>query len=337
MTWKAAMVGAAALALGFWLGRATAPELESELASVDSFRQALEDPDWLTRSYRFSSFLVGLNPENLPDALEVLEPHLRFLLTEEFRVLMLAWARFDAPGAFAQAQSWPPHIRRTAGGAAMYAWGFRNPLEAVRELSRVEDGDLQAFWATRLLAGWAHGDYRDSAAEYIAALPESTTRRRYITALVWEIAKEGPETLMRWAERVPDDSERVKRSVFQEASGTLAGVDPEATALWLQEHAGRDYAIDALVVLARAWAATDPAAAMAWLIALPDDAEQREEAVAAGFRVWFKRAPADAEAWLRSASPAPAVDPAVRFMVEQTRAQAPEAARAWEARIAGET
>jgi len=334
MKWIAAISVAAALALGFWLGRATAPTPESELASVDSFRRALEDPDWLTRSYRFSSFLVGLNPENLPEALEALEPHLRFLLTEEFRIFMLAWSRFDPRGAFEQAQAWPAHIRRTAGGAAMYAWGFRNPLEAVRELARVEDSDLQAFWAGRLLAGWAHGEYRDSASEYIAALPESATRRRYLTTLVWEISKEGPETLMRWAEGVPDHSARVKQSVFQEASGALAGVDPEATAHWLQEHVNREYAGDALLVLARAWAATDPDAAMSWLTALPAG-EQRAQAVAAGFRAWFQRAPSDAERWLRSNTPAPAVDPAVRFMVEEKRGEQPEVAREWEARLAG--
>ncbi len=185
MKWTAVIFVALALALSFWLGRATAPVPKSELASVASFRRSLEDPDWLTRSYRFSSFLVGLNPENLPDALEALEPHLPWLLTDEFRVFMLAWSRFDPSGAFEHARSWPLQIRRNAGATAMYAWGFRNPLEAVRELSTVENTELQAFWAARLLAGWAHGEYRDSASEYIAALPEGPTRLAYLATLAW--------------------------------------------------------------------------------------------------------------------------------------------------------
>ena len=143
-----------ALALSFWLGRATAPLPESELASVASFRRSLDDRNWLTRSYRFSSFLVGLNPENLPDALEALEPHLQWLNTDEFRLFMLAWARFDPSGAFDHAQSWPPEVRRKGGAAAMYAWGFYSPLEAVRELKTVENAEFQLFWGGRMLAGW---------------------------------------------------------------------------------------------------------------------------------------------------------------------------------------
>jgi hypothetical protein len=334
MKWTAVIFVAVALALSFWLGRATAPVLESELASVASFRRSLEDPDWLTRSHRFSSFLVGLNPENLPDALEALEPQLRWLRTEEFRVFMLAWSRFDPRGAFEQAQAWPARVRRTASGAAMYAWGYRNPLEAVRELSAVEDTESQALLAARLLTGWAHSEYRDSASVYIAELPESPTRRRYITTLVWEISKEGPEVLMRWAEGVPDDPPRVKQAVFVEATGTLAGVDAPSTARWLQGQLDRDYTDDALPVLAGAWATSDAPAAMSWLLELPAG-KPRDTAVRVGFRAWFNRSPAEAERWLRSASPAPAVDPAVRFMMEKTRGDKPKVAREWATRIAG--
>jgi len=335
MKWTAVIFVALGVALGFWLGRATAPVPESELASVASFRQSLEDPDWLTRSYRFSSFLVGLNPENLPDALEALEPHLPWLLTDEFRVFMLAWTRFDPSGAFQQAQSWPPQIRRNAGAAAMYAWGFRNPLEAVRELSAVEDTELQEFWGARLLAGWAHGAYRDTASEYISKLPEGPTRLAYLGTLAWEISKEGPEAVMEWAEGVPDDPPRFKQGVFLKATSTLAGVDAPLTADWLGKHFDHDYVDDALMIVAGSWATNDGPAAMSWLTGLPAS-EKRDAAVRTGFRVWLNRSPQEAEDWLRSASPAVAVDPAVQFMVERTRNNQPEVSRKWAARIAGD-
>jgi len=334
MKWIAAIFVALALALGFWLGRATAPVPESELASVDSFRRALEDPDWLTRSYRFSSFLVGLNPENLPEALEVLEPQLPWLLTDEFRAFMLAWSRFDPRGAFEQARSWPLQVRRNAGGAAMYAWGFRNPLEAVRELSAVEDGDLKEFWAARLLAGWAHGEYRDSASEYIAKLPDGSTREAYLAILAWEISKEGPEALVRWVESVPDDPPRFKEAVFIKSVGTLAGIDAPVAARWMEDNLDRGGAGEALIALAGAWATSDPLTAMGWLTGLPAG-RNRDGAVRTGFRVWFNHSPNDAERWLRSASPERAVDPAVRFLVELSREEKPAASRWWAARLAG--
>jgi len=336
MKWTAAIVVALALALSFWLGRATAPVLESELADVASFRRSLEDPDWLTRSHRFSSFLVGLNPENLPDALEALDPHLPWLLTDEFRLFMLAWTRFDPSGAFEQAQSWPPRIRRNAGAAAMYAWGFRNPLEALRELSTVENAELQEFWAARMLAGWAHGEYRDTASEYIAKLPDGSTRLTFLATLAWEISKEGPRAVMLWAEGVPDDPPHFKQAVFMKAASTLAGIDAPSTARWLQGHLDRDYVDKALLTVARSWAASDAPAAMNWLTGLPAG-KKREAAVRSGYGTWFSRSPTDATDWLRSASPAPAVDPAVRFMVERTRKAKPELSREWEARIAGES
>ena len=321
-----------ALALGFSLGRATAPLLESELASVPSFRSSLEDRNWLTRSYRFSSFLVGLNPENLPDALEALEPHLQWLNTDEFRLFMLAWARFDPSGAFQHAQSWPLEVRRKGGAAAMYAWGFYSPLEAVRELSMVENSEFQAFWGERLLAGWVHGDYRDSANGYIAAFPDGPTRRKYLETLAWEIAKEGPEAVKRWAEGVPEDPAHFKQASFMKAASNLAGVDAPSTARWLEGHLDRDYADNALLAVAGVWAVSDAPAAMRWLTTLPAG-EQRAAAVKTGFRVWFNHAPKDAQRWLMSASPARVVNPAVRFMVEQTRKENPRFSQEWEARL----
>ncbi|MBW2541162.1 MAG: hypothetical protein JRF15_03650 [Deltaproteobacteria bacterium] len=333
MKWIAVIFVALALALGFFLGRATAPAPETELASVDSFRQSLEDPDWLTRTYRFSSFLMGLNPENLPEALEALEPHLPWLLTDEFRLFMLAWTRFDPVGAFAQAQAWPPQIRRNAGGTAMYAWGFRNPLEAVRALSAVEDPDLQEFWGARLLAGWAHGEYRDSASDYIAKMPEGTIRLSYLGTLAWEISKEGPEAVMRWAEEVSDEPLRFKQGVFLKAASTLAGVDAPGTARWLSGHLEHDYVDDALMIVAASWATNDGLEAMEWLTGLPAS-EKRDTAVRAGFRVWHGRSPREAERWLESVSPAFAVDPAVHFMIERTREKRPQVARRWATRLA---
>jgi hypothetical protein len=333
MKWIAVIFVALALALSFWFGRATSPVLETELASVASFRRSLEDPDWLTRSYRFSSFLVGLNPENLPEAIEALEPHLPWLLTDEFRVFMLAWVRFDASGAFEQAQSWPPQVRRNAGAAAMYAWGFRNPLEAVRALSAIEDPDLQDFWGGRLLAGWAHGEYRATASDYISKLPEGKMRLAYLGTLAWEISKEGPEAVMRWAEGVPDDPPRFKQGVFMKATSTLAGVDAPLTAHWLSGHLDRDYVDDALMIVAGSWATNDGPAAMSWLTELPAG-KKRDAAVKAGYRVWFNRLPKEAESWLKSVSPEFAVDPAVHFMVERTREKRPRVSQMWAARLA---
>jgi len=332
MKWSTAITAALALALGFGLGRWSAPQPESELASVESFRRSLEDSDWLTRSWRFSSFLVGLNPENLPAALEALEPHLPWLLTDEFRMIMLAWSRFDARGAFLHAQTWPAPINRNAAAAAMYAWGYRSPLEAVRELENVKNPELQEFWAARLLAGWVHGKYRDSASKYIASMPDSPTRFAYLGTLAWELSKDGPKTVMRWAEEVPDEPANFKRDVFVNAASSLAGIDAAATAHWLEGYLDHDYVGDALVVTSRSWVNQDPTAALSWLVGIPAGAK-RDTAVESAFNLWLNKSPNQAMAWLRSASPARAVDPAVQSVVRSMRETDPSAAQEWAARL----
>ena len=299
MKLETAMVAILALGAGFGLGRATAPTPESELSTLASFQRALDDPDWLTRSYRFSGFLKDLDPETLPEALKALEPHLSWLVTDELRVFMLAWSRFDAPGAFEQALvAWPRQLRRTAGGAALYAWAFRDPTAALEALDAVESPELKEFMEARLIAGWAHGEHRASALEYVASLHEGPRRFAYLGTLAWELAKEGPEAVMRWAEAVPDFSRRYKAAVFLKASSTLASSDPPATAHWLAGHLDRDYTDGALKVVARSWATSDPPAALDWLTSLPAG-ERRNGAVSNAFRVWHERSSWDAERWLR--------------------------------------
>jgi hypothetical protein len=332
MRWITAIAAALALALGFGLGRWSAPQRESELASVESFRRSLDDPDWLTRSWRFSSFLVGLNPENLPDALEALKPHLPWLLTDEFRMFMLAWSRFDARGAFEYAQTWPAPISRNAAAAAMYAWGFRNPLEAVRELDNVKNPELQEFWAARLLAGWVHGKYRDTASKYIASMPDSPTRFTYLGTLAWELSKDGPKTVIRWAEEVPDEPAKFKHDVFLNAASTLSGIDAPATAHWLESHLDDDYVDDALIVASRSWMNQDPTAAMSWLTGIAAG-EKRDTAVESAFNLWLNKSPSQAMQWLHSVSPARAVDPAVQIVIRATRETNPDASKQWAARL----
>lgn len=328
----AAVLGIAALALGFGLGRATAPRSDAELSTLASFHGALGEPDWLARTYRMSAFLQGLSPENLPAALDALEPQLPWLVTDELRLFMLAWSRFDPPAALERALGWPQQFRRNGSGAAVYAWAFRDPEAALRALDSVEDAELREFMEGRLVAGWVHGLHKQSADDYIATLPEGPRRLRYLGLLAWELSKQGPAAVISWAEQVPDSDPRYKADVFLQTSSALSDIDPSTTSAWLQPHLGRPYAADALGVLARSWALQDPNAAMAWATRLPPG--DREGAVGGAFSAWLDQSPADAERWLRSATPASTLDPAVRVLVRRKRQQSPAEALDWALTIA---
>ena len=321
-----ALIGA--LGAGFAVGRFTAPRIDPELAGVASFRWSLEDPDWLDRTWRMGAFLQGLTPENLPASLEVLGPRIPWLVTDELRLFMFAWARFDPAGALRQALAWPAPFDRNAAGAAIYAWAFLDPQAALAALEAVEDDGLRDFMERRLVAGWVHGPQKQSASEWIAALPAGSRRFEYVGKLAWELAKDGPEALVRWAEEIPARDARFKASVFLQATSTLAPLDPASTAAWLAPHLDRDYADGVMRTVARIWVGRDPEAAMAWLAALPVGS-QRADSVSHAFSAWLEASPEEATAWLRSAAPAAALDPAVRAIVGRTRRDDPAGAMDW--------
>jgi len=324
----------ATMAAAVGLGRLSAPRPEREdPATLDSFRRALEDRDWLSRSYRFHSFLQHLGPEELPEALEALERRRPWLGQDEVRAFMLAWTRFDAPAAFERALSWPGRSRRTATGAAIYAWAFHDPEGATRALDAVEDAQLRDFLRTRLVAGWARSEHKESANRYIASLPEGAQRDSFAGMLARELNEEGAEAVMRWADGTPEVVPSYKETVFRKACAALAATDPEAAVRFASAHAGRSYAAGSTAIIAGRWANQDPRAALEWLVGTPSGAE-RDGAIADAFGQWLGLGRAQAEEWLRSATPAAELDPAVRALVRRTNQEGwPEEAVEWAKRI----
>jgi hypothetical protein len=322
-----------ALAAAAALGRLSAPRPEREdPATLESFRQALEDRDWLSRTHRMSAFLQRLGPDQLPEALEAVERRRPWLDQDEVRLFMLAWARFDAPAAFERGLGWPGRSRRTAAGAAIYAWGFYDPEAALRALDRVEDAQLRDFLRTRLVAGWARSEHKDGANRYVASLPEGAQRDSFAGMLARELNEQGAEAVMRWAEGVPEVVPSYKATVFRKACAAIAATDPEAAVRWAAAHAGRSYAAGSTATIAGRWANLDPKGALEWLMTQPEGAE-RDRAIADAFGVWSSLSTAEAESWLRSASPAAALDPAVRVAVRRTNRGSPEGAVEWAKRI----
>lgn len=319
-------------ALGFALGRWVVARTPAPPSDARDFARALVEPDWLERSRDMSRFLVGLGPQNLAAAQAALEPQLAWVTTDELRLFMLAWSRFDPPGALAWALALPRPFHRNASGAAIYAWAFRDPAAARGALARVEDGSLRDFLEDRMVAGWAHAGGGRELTEYLAALPEGPRRFALIGMLAWELSKRGPESVIEWAEDAPTAFPRFKQAVFLKASTTLASNDPADAAARLGPFLSRPYAAGTLRVLARSWANRDPRAALAWLVELQPDAE-RDAAIAQAFSVWLANAPKAAIAWLDDALPDPSLDPAIGLMVARLRPRSPARALDWSLRL----
>lgn len=316
------------LAGGLWWGSAaTQPDV-----GLSDFRASFDEDDWLDRSLVQAAFLQGLQPEELPAALAALEPQLPWLATDELRLFMLAWSRFDPAGALAWSLAQPAPHRRNLSGAAIYAYAFRDPVEARAALSRVDDDDLREFMQGRLVAGWVRGGDLRGAGEYLTSLPQGNRRLRYLTMVAWELSKDGPEAVEAWAEAAPAAFPRYKAAVFLKATSTLASIDPARTAEWVSAYLDRPYADGVLRAVARSWALQDPRAALVWLASLEPGLKQ-DASVSNAFRVWLDRSPGEAESWLLGSVPAAALDAGVSVMVGRHRETSPRKALAWAMRL----
>jgi hypothetical protein len=331
--WSNAIAVILALAAGFGLGRTTAPLPEPEPLTVASFRAALENPDWLARTYGVSAFLRELSPENLPAALEVYEAQLPWLVTDEQRLFMLAWSRFDVAAALERALSWPRRFVRNGSGAAIYAWAYRDPEGAVQALEQVSDPELKGFMERRMIAGWAHGRHKQSANQYIASVPGGPRRFEYAGVLAWEYSKQGTEAVMRWADEIPDVLPRYKAASFIKAATTVAALDAPAAARWVTENLDKPYVMEALRSVARSWGVDEPRDALDWLMTLPAGGE-RDAAIPSAWGIWLAHAPKEAVEWLDSETPARVLDPAVRMLMDKARESTPAVAMRWSVALA---
>lgn len=329
---RSLLVAILALLAGLAIGRALVPAAPRGAPDVSVFRDSLEEEDWLERTWAQSVFLQGLSPENLPEALAALEPQLPWVATDELRLFMLAWSRFDAAGALDYALSQPAPYRRNLSGAAIYAWAFREPVAARAALQRVEDDDLHDFMQGRLVAGWVRAGDSRGVGEYLTSLPEGPRRLRYLSMLAWELSTRGPEAVEAWAEAAPAAFPRYKAAVFLKATSRMASIDPAGTARWVSAYLDRPYADGVLRAVARSWALQDPRAAMHWLVALPAGLK-REASVSNAFRVWLDRDPEAAERWLLGEVPSAALDAGVSVMVGRHRGASREQALTWALRL----
>lgn len=332
----------ATLGIAFGAARLTVSEPErTDPVDAELLNAALAEREELRRTYLLSTFLQQLEAEDLPGALEALEAPGVDLSPDEMRLFMLAWSRFDAPGAYAWARDWPTGRRHALMRAATHAWGFRDGPAAMAALEGVRDAERRAQLEEALFDGWLRSDDRAGAGPYIALLRDPMRRRRLTAVLAAETLRAGPEALMDWVEQVPEDAPHdFKQLAFVQAAGLLAREDPTRATAWFEKHREGSYSVGSIGVIARRWAAHhDRKELFAWLRALPADgarADERSDAIGTAFRVWLREDDAAARAWLDSMLPDPALDPAVAALVLRLSGSTPESAIAWAGRIEDE-
>jgi hypothetical protein len=308
-----------------------------------SFDEVFGEREPLRRAYLLSRSLQALGPDDLPELLRALagqrsEP-------EELRLVMHAWARFDAPGAYAWAsEEAPTRVRSALIDHAIYAWAYHDGPAAMRVVEEVEDPDVQGRLRSKAIDAWIRSDDRAGVSEFIANYPQAKRRVRFMKLLAGEVvATDGKDAAMRWVEAIPDDTpNEMKLAAFHNIAKLVAAEDPVRAGEWFLAHRTRPYTEKALTGIARRWVQRHPndrPAAFEWLLAMDSDgirAGERGAAIGKGFRSWMQMDPEAAQSWLLSAVPNAALDPAVREAFKRLLPTDPAASMAWAQRLGDE-
>lgn len=298
----------------------------------------MRDP--LQRAYWISRSLQDLDPENLPELVRVLESQNMGIEQEELRLIMVAWARFDGPGAYAWAKKGLKSWRKTLTAEALYAWAFYDALAVMNILDKMAE-DPERVGPLRQLAieAWLRSDDKQGVSDYIANFPDIRRRGRLYFLLAGEIMMtEGADGAMRWVEAVPDDApNNLKLGLFDHVSIMVARRDPVAAAEWFLAHRTQPYSEKALTGIVRRWVQYhDPQAAFQWLLGMSTDGirdGEYDSAIAGGFRKWIQLEHEPAREWLLGQLPNPTLDPAVYEAVRRTLPLDPEESMNWARRL----
>jgi hypothetical protein len=329
------------IALAVGLTRLAGPDrVDSE--SRPSFEKVFGEFDPLLRGYLIGRSLQDLGPDDLPELQRVLVDRNMGIQPEEVRLVMLAWARFDAPGAYAWAREGPKGWRGTLTDEAIYAWGYHDGPEAMRVAEEIEDLEFRERLKQNALQGWLRSEDTPGVTDYIANYPDMKRRGRLFFLLAGEIVMtRGEGAAMDWVESLPDDvPNQLKLGVFHHVAKMVTSKDPMRAAEWFLEHREEPYSEGALTGIALRWAQHhDRPAFFDWLLAMSSDgfrAGERDKAVAQGFRSWMQIDPDAAQAWLLPMLPNPALDPAIEEALKRLLPTDPDVSMEWARRLSDE-
>ena len=324
--------------------------VESETISegetlVDVVRRTLaeviRDPDPYSRARRLGALLPTLVPETVPAVKRILDDRMLDLRASEIELLLRFWATHEP----AEASHWAKvrsrlGYREVAVYAALSTWAVSDPRVAAGATWpwAVESTSLERIVPIALVRGWYEAGGGDSGelTQYIGNLPIGILRQRAIAAYVRVVIEyDGAETVMRWAESLPDDDETFKLSVFRRVVDALSLLDLDAGLRWCDAHCNGPYGNNMRSLIARNWVLQDGPAALAWLSGGPEG-HDKDLAVRLTFGLWADRDRAAAFRWMEeqtAGEPAPWLQPTYPVYARLLSGEDPAAAIGWAGRI----
>jgi hypothetical protein len=160
--------------------------------------------------------------------------------------------------------------------------------------------ETYAIYLQPIIVGW-HESGLPGIIPFIVSQPNTqlqqlalgTLARRQVLAL-------GPEKAIEWAEAIAgDQGMTVERQIFQRIASSIAELEPEAAAAWVENLVKEKGASETLLRrVSGRWARRNGSAAMEWLGRF-ESSDHQKQAVSQTFNLWSGREPEAAREWLQ--------------------------------------
>lgn len=222
----------------------------------------LADP--LERGRALLALVDQLGPDEFQQAID----HFRSLgLTEdrmaEYAVLLAAWAKVDPIGAldYAKTNTTRPFAINTILGS----WASIDPDAAIRWAETNHSGEGANPYLAGIIGSIAASD-PDRATALLTGMPRSVERGRALDAFLPQLVAQGMEATRAWIDSLGDEA--LRDGAIARAAEQLAATDPAAALDWLVSNPGSatNRSIDDVY---RNWMRVDRDAAVASLATLP--------------------------------------------------------------------
>jgi len=305
-----------------------------------SLRDILRNPDAYARAQKLAVLLPTLGPEMVPVVVQSLEDTTLDLGGTEIELLVRCWATHEPEAAsrWSVEQS-PPGYRLAAVLTSVSLWAAADPQAAAiaTEQWSMQNPDVREGVQIALVRGWFTTDPVELA-RYIEGIEMGYARQRSLATYIRAtIQTQGIEAAVRWAESVSDDDATYKMAVYRQMAAALPLFDQAAVLRWCEAHCEGPHGNNMRSIIARRWARTDGAAALAWLADAAPEGHEKDLAVRATFALWgqldrgavlawmeTQTATGEPQAWLR-----PVIPVYARLLSEDS----PADAAAWAERI----
>ncbi len=205
------------------------------------------------------------------------------------------WAQRDPATAYAWAtQLGDPEERHDALRKTLRAWADRDPQAAANQALASGDHKFLLGVSDDIARELAQSDV-PAAQRFAARLTDGEARGAAMSEVVLQMTEKSCAAAAAYANQIPEGSQRCQ--ALSNLCGSWAQRDPVANAQWLATlpaSGSRDAAVKTYV---ERTVELDPEGALAWAVSI-GDAEKRTETLVEGGKVWFKKAPQAAQAWL---------------------------------------